>query len=382
MPREVALTGLRQDGWKFFAPVPRIAEGNRKEHCADSFDCLWVDVDREPGADPDSILADLRSLLQPLDVWPTALVFSGNRGVHAYWKLGDDLPIEQIEAYNRALAHLVGGDSCHDRTHIFRHPGTVNEKSGRLAEIIEIGAEVIPVDRLDHLGPVHAEPDAPRVSATPSTAVTKSEPQKEEWLRAAEALNGWQEPADVDLRGIAEWEKEYMFARPAKGWKRHRPGCLRIGKCDGRCKSRSDVEQSLVYRVAGKQFGGSDRQIREIADHCFARHREEVPKQGYRYIDRCITKARRQHYDKGWITSPIGGPPRKRNPKYRWATTDDLELVLGLVHGGSLPEWVAAVKALGFSKSSAYRWKGELLKQELVVIEDGKMHSNTLGAVE
>jgi len=89
----------------------------------------------------------------------------------------------------------------------------------------------------------------------------------------------------------------------------------------------------------------------------FPKHQEELPRQGDAYINRTIAAARRQHYEKGWITSPEGGWPRRRETAFRAATEDDLEPVLNLVRGQRVAEWIKEVQALGWSRSSAYRYK-------------------------
>ncbi len=361
MPKDEALHGL-ETGWSFFAPVPRIAVGNTKKHCAKSFNWLWIDIDREAGADPNHLVMEMRSSLGRLNLWPTAIVYSGNRGIHAYWMLDQDLAIEQIEAYNKALAQILEGDSCHDRTHFFRHPGTINSKSGNLARIMEISGEIIPVSRLDVLGPVNVEDCDPAASATaPRPIPRRTAAQDDAWLRAAESLTGWKEPEHLKLGGLAEWEKCYMTTRPSKGWTRH-------GQC------RSEVEQSLVNRLAGKQFGASDRQIHAIADEGFAKHRDRRVKYQNRYIDQMIVKARRMHFERGWITSPLGGPPRKRDALYRQATVDDLNDLLDLVHGQPRKQLVAEIQECGWSQPSAYRYVRGFILQGLVVEVTGRLY--------
>ena len=173
LSRDAALRGL-VSGWSYFAPVPRIAIGNKMQHCATSFDALVVDIDREPGIDPDELVAEASGLL-PASLWPTAIVYSGNRGLHLYWKLDSDLPISRIEDLNRALASRLGGDNCHDRTHLFRNPGTRNPKSGRLAEILEMSGEIHPVSRFPSLSQSRrvriARLDIARLEAHPSPRI-------------------------------------------------------------------------------------------------------------------------------------------------------------------------------------------------------------------
>jgi len=343
MSKADALDGL-ESGWMYFRPVPSIILGNTKRDCARSFNALVVDIDREPGVDPEALLAAASRKL-PDDLHPTCAVSSGHRGIHLYWKLGDDLPIRRVEHCNRALAVLLGGDSCHDCAHFFRSPGTVHPKTGRRCEIIEFTGEVHPLDCLDHLV-LEIPPVRANHKADQRPAAGRDEP----WLQAAPTLSG---PGKLNFDCLLVWQKQYMRALPDKGWRR--------GKL-----TRSEVEQGIIYRLVGKSGGASDDQIRAIADDYFARHRDEQRTRGDTYINRSLDAARRQHYEQGWITSSDGGWPRKRNAKFRAALTDELQQLLELVRGQLLAEWVAEVKQAGRSSSSAYRYKGDLVRAGLV----------------
>ena len=95
---------------------------------------LWVDLD-----DPHGLEAVEREL-PPLDFWPSAIVHTGSRGHHLYFRLAIPLPLPLIELYNRALAQLLGGDTSSPpmpNTYL-RVPGSVHEKSGRTAQLVEM----------------------------------------------------------------------------------------------------------------------------------------------------------------------------------------------------------------------------------------------------
>jgi hypothetical protein len=79
-------------------------------------------------------------------------------------------------------------------------------------------------------------------------------------ITIAETLGGWSEPEDLDLSQLTEWEKRYMLSLPNKGRKRKRMCRLETG-------------QWLTFRLVGKQFGASDKQVTVIADAYFAKHR-------------------------------------------------------------------------------------------------------------
>jgi hypothetical protein len=350
---EETLDALLSGEARFFAPAPRFRKGNKKDDCAMQFDALWIDIDREPGVDPYELLAEIRTLL-PEDLQPSAVVFSGNKGLHCYWKLDRLLSIEEVESWNKALAHAVGGDCCHDRTRILTHPGTPHRKTGRLVEIIDFTAEVHPVERLRQL----PEIPKPATKVKPSDKRAEASGENGEWFIAAEALTGWGEielPNPNRFMGI-DWA--YMARFHRKEWMR--------GDW-----SRSEVEASIVSRLVGE--GASDHQIRKIADGYFSKHIEERPKRGCRYIDRTIRSARRDWFDKGWITHPLGGGRKRRKAKYRASSVADLEKYLELVHGQPLSEWVGEVRLMGKSKASAYRYKDGFERENLVEVAAGNI---------
>jgi hypothetical protein len=353
-----ALRVLR-DGWRYFAPVPRLSLGNRKGHCATSFDALVVDVDRDERSDLDDLLAETKANLHG-DLWPpTVTVYSGNRGLHLYWKLDGDLRIEEIETLNRALSAMVGGDACHDRTRLFRHPGTVNPKSGRKAEILDLSAVIHPRDRVTAALDGQLETAENGISPTTSNPGESQQGDDQDWRTAAESLTGWKEPGEVRLDRLPRWQQHYLQTRPRKGWT--------YGGM-----SRSEVEQAIISQLIGKGFGASDAQIKPIADQHFAKHREERWRRGDDYLQRSIASARRHLYERGWITSPLGGWPRRRDPSFRTLSSDDRKSGLDLVRGQPLAEWVHEVRAeLACSRSTAYRLSRRLCDEGLVQIESG-----------
>ncbi len=89
---------------------------------------VWVDVDKldEEG------LASLLAKLRELQLSPHAVVKSGG-GFHLYWQLAEPLDVlgllEEIEAVNRGLAEVLGGDrAATDASRILRVPGFLNHK--------------------------------------------------------------------------------------------------------------------------------------------------------------------------------------------------------------------------------------------------------------
>jgi hypothetical protein len=93
---------------------------------------LWVDLDGKPTdwRDEASVAEELERLRARLDAFPlppTVIVRSGG-GLQAFWML--DVPESEdpdaIEATNKTLAEVLGGDHCHNIDRIMRLPGTIN----------------------------------------------------------------------------------------------------------------------------------------------------------------------------------------------------------------------------------------------------------------
>lgn len=102
---------------------------------------LWVDVD------------DVRDGLEPewIETLRPHLWVASGGGLHAYWRLDRELPVEEIESCNRRLAAQVKGDlSCTDRGRIMRLPGTINHKRGKWCRIagMDLTRPTVDPDRL------------------------------------------------------------------------------------------------------------------------------------------------------------------------------------------------------------------------------------------
>lgn len=352
VPYERALAGLSR-GYGFFGITPRVGRGNKKEDCVGEFDVLWVDIDRWEGIDRIVLLEETKTLL-PEGLYPSAVNFTGNKGLHCFWKLDSMLPIEEIEGLNRILARLVGGDrNCYDATRILAHPGTRHRKTGRLVETIEFSAEIHPVGRLDLLP--HPEEIGIRPERTKSQTVPLPA-EEEDWFKAAELLTCWGDPPRLDLvNWLLGVDRTYLSTYKSKGWR-------------WAGKSRSEVEMHIVHVLVGK--GASDDQIVDLADRHFSKHHDEA---SYRYIEITIRSARRHWYENGWLTHPSGGLRKKRVAKHRWGNLDEFERYAGLAHGQRLSEWVAEVEETGKSRASAYRYKDELVRVVLVEVREGRI---------
>jgi RepB DNA-primase from phage plasmid len=109
-------------------------------------------VDLDPGADEDQDAAEerLTKAVEDYRLRASIIVKSGG-GVWAFYDLvepirtdGDRAKIEEVEAHNKALAHDLGGDNCHNIDRVARLPGTVNvpnakkRAKGRRAKVASV----------------------------------------------------------------------------------------------------------------------------------------------------------------------------------------------------------------------------------------------------
>jgi hypothetical protein len=134
----------------FFAPAVR-REPRPDKHAVDRTHTLWVDVDRPE---------QLPRLWAFLAERPCHLLAAsgGSGGAHAYWRLREPLDaarlleptgelVEPIErAHLRIVHHLgvdengkpnVGDTQCAERSRLMRLVGTINNKTGQHARILE-----------------------------------------------------------------------------------------------------------------------------------------------------------------------------------------------------------------------------------------------------
>jgi hypothetical protein len=157
-----ALDRIEQGQDRFFGPLPRVREGCTKECVAEQGNLLWVDIDVD-GGEParKAALDEALKRARELGVFPSLVVDSGRRGWHLYWKLSEDIPVADIEGYNKLLSRALGGDmSTWTRERIMRIPGFPNPKSGRLCQVVQ------------ETGYVH-EPDALEVLGTPGRTLPR-----------------------------------------------------------------------------------------------------------------------------------------------------------------------------------------------------------------
>ncbi|HEV2545927.1 MAG TPA: hypothetical protein VGU20_01180 [Stellaceae bacterium] len=117
---------------------------------------LHVDIDPRDGYDLQAERARILEQIQRFSPTPTVVIDSGG-GFQAFWKLRDpvtiaplaagtsvDAVVGPLEAHNRRLEMIFGGDHCHNIDRIMRVPGTINlptkkkRKKGREATLAQL----------------------------------------------------------------------------------------------------------------------------------------------------------------------------------------------------------------------------------------------------
>lgn len=140
---------------------------------------LHVDIDPRKGEEVDAERERILKLLEDFSPSPSAIIDSGG-GYQGFWKLdevlyvgGDSNRIADLEAYNRQLGVVLGGDNTWNVDRIMRLPGTVNlpdekkRKKGRVARVARS------VELSDATYPLSDFTPAPEVQASSSGSPTR-----------------------------------------------------------------------------------------------------------------------------------------------------------------------------------------------------------------
>lgn len=346
---------MLEDGWCFFGICPRISVGQAKKNCAPELDILWCEIDAAESLSADSALELAVSRLESADlgVFPSAIAFSGNRSPHLFFKLDQALPQKDIETLNRGLAKRLRGDkSVFNIDRCIRHPGSIHEKSGVHAEILDFSGHITPVADLAPIRPKNEPKPVVRRAPTPASL------RSDDWLAAAEAVGNWRERDGLDLIGELTNGNHlaYIEAMPRRGWS------------DNTYPSRSEAEQAIVCTLVRR--GASDNQIGEFANQYLGKHIEKVGQGDGSYLVRMIDGARARLFENGYLSHPHGGSRRKREAEHRWTSTEQYQAALDLVEGQLVNEWIRQIQVSGIAKErTAYRIRDRLLGEQLVVID-------------
>jgi hypothetical protein len=130
--RNEALSSLV--GYEYFGPLARISAGSALVATRVG-NVLWADIDDTFGLD--------ERLTSCVPATPSLLVFSGNRGFWAFWKLSRLIAVEEIEALNRGIAERLKADkgSCKP-LQLARLPGSFRKETERFAEVVSFPGNV------------------------------------------------------------------------------------------------------------------------------------------------------------------------------------------------------------------------------------------------
>ena len=330
-----ALAGL--PGLTYFGPIARARAAGTKDAAARMGNVLWAEIDapipktqiasrRERGA----LQRRIEITIDRLDLPPSAIVDSGNRGFHLYWKLLHPIPTAEIEHLNKHLAALLDGDSCWERNRLLRIPGAINRTSGRLALLQALDGTIYTPTEF-HCSPLlDHDCDSAVVERAVANTAYPAYPQ------------------------LAQELWDYISDCPSRGPR----------------YDRSAVEQRIFTALAAQ--GWSDEEIFAFASReRLPRHVEELRRRGGAWTRASITNARAHLYREfHLVTRPDGGPTRFLRPETEIPVgvsalssraspafhTTDRPAVLRLINGQTVNEFVREVIAIhGCSELTARR---------------------------
>jgi hypothetical protein len=249
MPVDQALITLGE--YRVFAPMLRHRDGSTKADVTPLGNVLWADVDRRDA--PESF----KEFTQVTGVIPSAVIDSGNKGFWMYLKLDHLIPKAEVERMNSGLAWLLDADHSGNVDRLARLPGSINQNSGRRAEVTEFTAVLHDPTVLGFLSAAATEP-----SNSPETDFLDEGPRGLVHFPAMAKLS---EPLWMYIRRHPRWGEGY---------------------------DRSEEEHKIIVALCGQ--GWSDEEIIAFADaYRLPRHRQERMKNGnYSWTERSITRGR------------------------------------------------------------------------------------------
>lgn len=153
--------------------VNRCTDGvNRKPSKSDIVEARFLHADFDPPSEGEWNKDALVGRLQDSPFPPSTIIFSGN-GIQAFWRLAPGpYDMAKVEAVNRMIAKVYGGDACHNIDRLMRLPGFTNWPNAkkRIAGRVPAMATVIQLDngRLLTVGDLEQWSDPEQVEATPA----------------------------------------------------------------------------------------------------------------------------------------------------------------------------------------------------------------------
>lgn len=169
----------------------------------EEFAFLHVDVDPRKGEDLEAERKRILKMVEDFSPSPSAVIDSGG-GLQCFWRLdeplfvgGDLARAAELEAYNRQLEIVLGGDHCHNIDRILRIPGTINVPDKKKREW----------GRTETLASIVSLSDV-RYSLSYFTAAPEDKTSHRKTRSASEnrsELRKLADPAELDSWGVAPW---------------------------------------------------------------------------------------------------------------------------------------------------------------------------------
>jgi hypothetical protein len=228
----------------FACPVPKDAPEPGRCSAARGR-VVWVDIDGVCDRDAVESLAELR---------PHLICHSGG-GLHAYWRLGEAVEPDRLEALNRRLCVLAGGDrACFDRGRIMRLAGSYNGRRQRWCRLLMVDRSRPAVDPA-RLAERVEDPDPPPPPPTERPSRRRDDPLEAiappDYFRALCGVHV--EPTGGDIRcPLPGHEDQYaschVYAEPGRGFWCF--GCRRGG-------GATDLVSLLDWGPCGRELRGA-----------------------------------------------------------------------------------------------------------------------------
>lgn len=130
---EAAVQRLSAQPVNVFYAVGSYAAANRQDPIAKR--CFYLDLDSKDFGSIEAALQDLTRFVKATGLPPPSIYVHSGRGVHVYWCLDDDIPVDEwlvvaraLKAKCKELEFQADPSSTTDPARILRCPGTLNRK--------------------------------------------------------------------------------------------------------------------------------------------------------------------------------------------------------------------------------------------------------------
>ncbi len=128
----------RRDGRRF--PAKIVVRNNA---VVKTFQALWCEMDR-------GTLREQWQRLRSFGVFPTMIVWSGGKSLHAYWVLAEPTDRERFNSVMpRLCAQLLGDGKAIHAMHQLRLPGSIHAKSGMRARLVFADERYPAIDEIE-----------------------------------------------------------------------------------------------------------------------------------------------------------------------------------------------------------------------------------------